>query len=116
MLQVEEVNEILASDTQLIGIPRGSGKNALHLDARSGYIDIVRALLAKDPQMARRIDKKGHRTLHMASKGSNYLEVVKELLQVDPAIVMLLDKNGNTPLHVATRKKREEVLSLDTTY
>jgi ankyrin repeat protein len=54
--------------------------------------------------------------MHMAAKGANFLDVVKELLQVDPTVVMLPDRNGNTPLHVATRKKREEVLSLDTTY
>jgi len=64
----------------LTGIARSNGKNSLHLAARSGYIDFVRDLLLKDPQMAQRKDKKGHTIMHMASNGANCLDVVKELL------------------------------------
>eukprot|EP00252_Welwitschia_mirabilis_P017050 TRINITY_DN37910_c0_g1_i1.p1 TRINITY_DN37910_c0_g1~~TRINITY_DN37910_c0_g1_i1.p1 ORF type:complete len:581 (-),score=95.10 TRINITY_DN37910_c0_g1_i1:447-2189(-) len=108
---VEVVYELLAKDNgQLIGIPRNNGKNALHMSARKGYTEIVRALLKKDPQMTRKPDRKGQTALHMAAKGSNCLEVVRELLQVDPAVVMLPDIKGNMPLHVATRKKRFEIV------
>nr|XP_009803410.1 PREDICTED: ankyrin repeat-containing protein At3g12360-like [Nicotiana sylvestris] len=89
-------------------ISRSNGKNALHLSARQGHVDIVKALLEKDPQLARRTDEKGQTALHMTVKGVSS-EVVKLLLQADPAIVMLPDKFGNTALHIATRKKRSEV-------
>lgn len=92
-------------------ICRSNGKNALHLAARQGHVEIVKALLDKDPQLARRTDKKGQTALHMAVKGQS-TEVVKLLLDADAAIVMLPDKLGNTALHVATRKKRAEVFSL----
>lgn len=71
-------------------------------------MDIVKALLEVDSQLARRTDKKGQTALHMAVKGVS-CEVVKLLLEADAAVVMLPDKFGNTALHVATRKKRVEV-------
>ncbi|PSS33467.1 Ankyrin repeat-containing protein [Actinidia chinensis var. chinensis] len=77
---------------------------------KQGHEDIVKALLDKDPQLARRTDKKGQTALHMAVKGVN-CEVVKLLLGADAAIVMLPDKFGNTALHVATRKKRAEIVN-----
>jgi ankyrin repeat protein len=109
----EVVNELLATDRQLIDSSKNNGKNALHLAARAGYVGVVKALLDMDQQMARKTDKKGQTTLHMAAKGANCLEVVQLLLKVDPAIVMLPDKNGNTALHVATRKKRAQVIFFD---
>lgn len=62
-----------------------------------------------DPQLARRTDKKGQTSLHMAMKGV-CCEVVRLLLEADAAIVMLPDKFCNTALHAATRKNRLEVL------
>ncbi|KAJ6743285.1 CASKIN [Salix viminalis] len=78
--------------------------------ARQGHVEVVKALLDKDPQLARRIDKKGQTALHMAVKGVSG-EVVVLLLEADPAIVMLPDKFGNTALHVATRKKRAQIVN-----
>ncbi|CAN1304462.1 Ankyrin repeat-containing protein ITN1 [Linum perenne] len=66
---------------------KSNGKNALHLAARQGYVEIVSALLERDPQLARRTDKKGQTALHMAVKGVSS-EVVRLLLSVDAAIVM----------------------------
>ncbi|GFP96758.1 ankyrin repeat-containing protein at3g12360 [Phtheirospermum japonicum] len=37
--------------------------------ARQGHVDIVKVLLDKDSQLARRTDKKGQTALHMAVKG-----------------------------------------------
>ena len=99
---------LLSTDSSSLEIPRSNGKNALHLAARQGHVEIVKALLRKDPQLARRNDKKGQTALHMAVKGTS-CEVVKLLLNADPALVMLPDRFGNTALHVATRKRRAEV-------
>ncbi|KAL9828451.1 Ankyrin repeat-containing protein ITN1 [Arabidopsis thaliana] len=95
----------------LLEISRSNNKNALHLAARQGHVEVIKALLSKDPQLARRIDKKGQTALHMAVKGQSS-EVVKLLLDADPAIVMQPDKSCNTALHVATRKKRAEIVEL----
>lgn len=85
-----------------------NGKNALHFAARSGHVEPSKALLEKDPQLARRTDIKGQTALQMAAKGTSH-DVIEALVDADPAIVMLPDKYGNTALHVATRKKRAEV-------
>lgn len=103
------VKELLSKNPSLLEISRNNGKNALHLAARQGHVEIVKAFLDKDRHLARRTDKKGQTTLHMAVKGV-CCQVVKLLLEADAAIVMLPDRFGNTALHVATRKKRVEVL------
>lgn len=87
----------------MIEVAQNNGKNALHLAARQGHLEIVKALLDRDPQLAQRTDKKGETALQMAVKGVS-CQVVRLLLEADAAIV-LIDKFGNTALHVATRKK-----------
>ena len=54
--------------------------------ARQGHVDVVKLLLGKDPQLARRTDKKGQTALHMAVKGVS-CEVVKLILGADAAIL-----------------------------
>ncbi|TVU36745.1 hypothetical protein EJB05_18691, partial [Eragrostis curvula] len=109
---IEVVRLLLEQDDfGLIEMARDNGKNALHFAARQGHIGIVDALLEKDPQLARRNDKKGQTALHMAVKGTS-CDVLRALVDADPAIVMLPDKNGNTALHVATRKKRAEIVTV----
>lgn len=92
----------------MVELAKANGKNALHFAARQGHVEIAKALLDKDPQLARATDKKGQTAFNMAVKGTSSA-VVQALVDADPAIVMLPDKYGNTALHVATRKKRAEV-------
>ncbi|KAM1060566.1 hypothetical protein ACFX2B_024932 [Malus domestica] len=68
-------------------------QTALHLAAWQGHVEIVKTLLGRDPQLARRNDKKGQTALHMAVKGVSS-EVVRLIVDADPAIVMLPDKFG----------------------
>ena len=106
------VVELLSCDPSQLELARSNGKNALHLSSRQGYVDVVRILLGKDAQLARRTDKKGQSPLYMAVKGVS-CEVLKLLLAADVASIMLPDKFGNTVLlHVATRKKRVEVINV----
>jgi ankyrin repeat protein len=84
-------------------IARNNGKTVLHSAARMGHVEVVRALLNKDPGIGLRTDKKGQTALHMASKGQNS-EIVVELLKPDASVIHTEDNKGNRPLHVATRK------------
>ena len=105
------MKELLQRDPSLLELTRSNGKNALHFAVRQGHLEIVQTLLQMDPKdsLAKKADKKGQTSLHLAAKGRS-AEVVKLLLHSVSAIVMLPDKKGNTALHVATRKKRVEVL------
>jgi ankyrin repeat protein len=74
-------------------------------------VEVVTALLNKDPGIGFRTDKKGQTALHMASKGQN-AEILLELLKPDVSVIHVEDSKGNRPLHVATRKGNTIVSSL----
>ncbi|KAK6122278.1 hypothetical protein DH2020_043979 [Rehmannia glutinosa] len=80
-----------------------NGKTALHTTARYGQLNIVKALIERDPRIIPIKDKKGQTALHMAVKGQD-TSVVDELLEADHSILNERDKKGNTALHIATRK------------
>jgi len=65
------VVELLSCDPSQLELARFNGKNALHLASRQGYVDVVRILLGKDAQLARKTDRKGQSLLYMAVKGVN---------------------------------------------
>ncbi|WZZ69159.1 hypothetical protein YC2023_080529 [Brassica napus] len=72
---------------------------------------VVKALLASEPAIAIRMDKKGQTALHMAAKGTN-VEVVEELIKADRSSINIADTKGNTALHIATRKGRSHIVKL----
>ena len=90
---------------------KSNGKTVLHSSARNGYMEVVKALVSKEPEIAMRIDKKGQTALHMAVKGQN-LELVDELVKLNPSLANMVDAKGNTALHIATRKGRLQVKKL----
>ncbi|KAJ6322849.1 hypothetical protein OIU77_012651 [Salix suchowensis] len=107
------VQVLLDHDPSLSQTHGPSNTTPLVSAATRGHTAVVIEIAVKgckDPQLARRTDKKGQTALHMAVKGQS-CDVVKLLLNADAAIVMLPDKFGNTALHVATRKKRAEVVN-----
>ncbi|KAL0667194.1 hypothetical protein Bca4012_029898 [Brassica carinata] len=72
---------------------------------------VVKALLASEPAIAIRMDKKGQTALHMAAKGTN-VEVVEELIKADRSSINIADTKGNTALHIAARKGRSHIVKL----
>ncbi|GLT26741.1 hypothetical protein SLA2020_017860 [Shorea laevis] len=85
----------------MAAIGRNNKKSALHAAARNGHLEIVKALLRKEPRIATRIDKKGRTALHKAVKREN-VEVVNELVNLDPSLINIVDAKGNIALHIAT--------------
>ncbi|RVW70186.1 Ankyrin repeat-containing protein [Vitis vinifera] len=75
-----------------------------------GHLEVLKALVSKDPSIVFRTDKKGQTALHMAVKGQN-VEIVHALLKPDPSVMSLEDNKGNTALHIATRKGRSQVFT-----
>ncbi|CAN7017482.1 unnamed protein product, partial [Brassica oleracea var. botrytis] len=84
---------------------------ALHSASRNGHVKVVKALLASEPAIAIRMDKKGQTALHMAAKGTN-VEVVEELIKADRSSINIADTKGNTALHIAARKGRSHIVKL----
>ncbi|KAI4369194.1 hypothetical protein MLD38_017668 [Melastoma candidum] len=74
-----------------------------------GHVEVVKALLRKDPSAGFRTDKKGQTALHMAVKGLNE-EIVRELGKTDPSILSIEENKGNTALHIATKKGRSQIV------
>jgi ankyrin repeat protein len=73
-------------------------------------LEVVKALLSKDPSTGFRTDKKGQTALHMAVKGQNE-EILLELVKPDRAVLNLEDNKGNTALHIAAKKGRNQVFA-----
>ncbi|XP_048611458.1 ankyrin repeat-containing protein At5g02620-like, partial [Brassica napus] len=84
---------------------------ALHSASRNGHVKVVKALLASEPAIAIRMDKKGQTALHIAAKGTN-VEVVEELINADRSSINIADTKGNTALHIADRKGRSHIVKL----
>jgi ankyrin repeat protein len=105
------VNFLLEAGSGLATIARSNGKTALHSAARNGHLEVLKALLEKEPEITKRIDRKGQTALHMAVKGQSS-EVVEVLIMADPSSVNMVDNKSNTPLHIATRKGRHQVIIL----
>ncbi|XP_013679172.2 ankyrin repeat-containing protein At5g02620-like, partial [Brassica napus] len=82
-----------------------------HSASRNGHVKVVKALLASEPAIALRMDKKGQTALHMAAKGTN-VEVVEELIKADRSSINIADTKGNTALHIAARKGRSHIVKL----
>ena len=65
------IDLLLETDASLARIARNNGKTVLHSAARMGHMEVVTALLNKDPGIGCRIDK-GQTALHMASRGQKF--------------------------------------------
>ncbi|KAM7493310.1 hypothetical protein LguiB_027919 [Lonicera macranthoides] len=88
---------------------------SLHVAAEGGHTEIVKELLLKRPDFARKITSNGSTPLHLAcSKG--HLEVTRELLKLEIDLSSLQDHQGKTPLHCAAIRGRlniiDEILSV----
>jgi ankyrin repeat protein len=92
-------------------IAKSNGKTALHSAARNGHLEILKALLSKEPGLVIKIDKKGQTALHMAVKGQT-VELVEELIMSEPSLMNMVDNKGNSALHIAVRKGRDQVFYL----
>ncbi|WZZ49975.1 hypothetical protein YC2023_050082 [Brassica napus] len=88
-----------------------SGCSTWSGSSANGHVKVVKALLASEPAIAIRMDKKGQTALHIAAKGTN-VEVVEELINADRSSINIADTKGNTALHIADRKGRSHIVKL----
>ncbi|OWM87544.1 ankyrin repeat-containing protein ITN1-like [Punica granatum] len=105
------VNQLLSQtdSPSLLSVSKSNGRNALHLAARLQNVDMVKALLEKEPQLARSTDQKGQNALHLAVKGISH-EIVRLLVKAEPVVLAQQDSRGNTVLHIATKKQKDAIV------
>ena len=83
----------------------------IHVAAKSGDLEKVKALLKANPDLvSSKDDKFGGTPLHLAAATGH--KDVAELLLINKADVNAQDNNSNTPLHVAAFYGQKEVLEL----
>ncbi|GAB4860310.1 hypothetical protein Ancab_011790 [Ancistrocladus abbreviatus] len=112
--QVDVVNEmVIYYHPVAASIKARYGFDAFHIAAKQGdlarnrHLELVKALLEKEPGITTRTDKKGQIALHMVVKRQN-LELVEELIKANPSSVNMADTKGYTPLHIVTRNGRAQ--------
>ncbi|RWW64487.1 hypothetical protein BHE74_00028273 [Ensete ventricosum] len=85
----------------------------LHIAASLGHSDLVREILAVNPELAHGRNRAGLSALHLAA-AQGHLPVVKELLQHAAAARLCLatDNDGFMPAHTAALQGRLDVLTV----
>lgn len=82
-------------------------QSPLHVAARHGSTEVIRALLRNCPDVAEMVDSRGRNAFHasVVSGKSNALRCL--LRRVRPAeLLNRVDSNGDTPLHLAAKMSR----------
>ena len=105
--------EYILSHKQYLSIPDQDGTTALHFAASKGHAEVIRALIAANPDAITKTDKNGWTLLHFAaSKG--HTKIVEALIAANPNPAHLLaqDSNGDTPLSLAAGAGHTEVARL----
>ncbi|XP_065029675.1 ankyrin repeat-containing protein BDA1-like [Musa acuminata AAA Group] len=85
----------------------------LHIAASLGHSDLVREILAVNPELAHGRNSEGLSALHLAA-AQGHLSVVNELLQYAAAANLCLatDNDGLIPAHTAALRGRLDVLTV----
>ncbi|CAL9208075.1 unnamed protein product [Musa hybrid cultivar] len=85
----------------------------LHIAASLGHSDLVREILAVNPELAHGRNREGLSALHLAA-AQGHLSVVNELLQYAAAANLCLatDNDGFMPAHTAALRGRLDVLTV----
>ncbi|CAL9780981.1 unnamed protein product [Musa acuminata subsp. burmannicoides] len=85
----------------------------LHIAASLGHSDLVREILAVNPELAHGRNREGLSALHLAA-AQGHLSVVNELLQYAAAANLCLatDNDGFMPAHTAALQCRLDVLTV----
>ncbi|KAK3147619.1 hypothetical protein QOZ80_3BG0284720 [Eleusine coracana subsp. coracana] len=96
-------------DVATAGIKARSGYDALHIAAKQGDVDVVKALLEALPELSMTVDASNTTALNTAAT-QGHMEVVRLLLQVDGSLALIARSNGKTAVHSAARNGHVEVV------
>ena len=87
-----------------------SGYSALHFAVNSGYVEVVRVLVANKVEVNAAANKYGKTGLHYTARHGRK-EIAKLLLE-NGANVNALDRSGRTPVDIAEHYRRSETAAL----
>ncbi|CAL1376990.1 unnamed protein product [Linum trigynum] len=102
--RVETLTTLLSKDPLLLhrtsSTPPYSSETPLHVSALSGHLAFTTALLARNPNLASKLDSSKRSPLHFAA-AEGHAEIVKALLIADKEACLVRDDDGRIPLHLA---------------
>ncbi|XP_047322224.1 ankyrin repeat-containing protein At5g02620-like [Impatiens glandulifera] len=91
------------------GIKARNGLDALHIAARQGDLDVVKALMEAYPELSMTVDTSNTTALNTAAT-QGHKEVVDYLLCSGSGLAAIAKSNGKTALHSAARNGHTEVV------
>ncbi|XP_050373689.1 LOW QUALITY PROTEIN: ankyrin repeat-containing protein At2g01680 [Argentina anserina] len=89
-------------DVEVAKIRSKVDMNAFHVAAKKGHLGIVKALVAKWPELCKVCDSTNTSPLYSAAV-QEHLDVVNTILDADISSMRIVRKNGKTALHTAGR-------------
>ncbi|XP_004297440.1 PREDICTED: ankyrin repeat-containing protein At2g01680 [Fragaria vesca subsp. vesca] len=89
-------------DVEVAKIRSKVDMNAFHVAAKKGHLGIVKALVAKWPELCKVCDSTNTSPLYSAAV-QEHLDVVNTILDADISSMWIVRKNGKTALHTAAR-------------
>ncbi|KAH7529313.1 hypothetical protein FEM48_Zijuj05G0171200 [Ziziphus jujuba var. spinosa] len=75
----------------------------LHIAAQHGQIPFAREIMMLNPSFTRKLNRKGHNTMHLALY-SKKTDMVLEFQNCEPGLVRIKGRVGETPLHYLVKK------------
>ncbi|KAM5547292.1 ankyrin repeat-containing protein ITN1-like [Rosa sericea] len=108
---VKMLNDLIQQDPLVLdrALASSLSETPLHIASMLGHLDLVKALLSRNPEFATELDSRGSTPLHLAA-AKGHVEVVRELIWADSAACLVRNQDGRTALHVAAVKGRVEVV------
>ncbi|KAK4483148.1 hypothetical protein RD792_010328 [Penstemon davidsonii] len=106
----EVVREMIKHyDLVTAGIKARNGFDALHIAAKQGDLEVVKALMEAHPELSMTVDISNTTALHTAA-AQGHIEVVNYFLESESSLATIAKSNGKTALHSAARNGHVKVV------
>ncbi|XP_051153030.1 ankyrin repeat-containing protein At5g02620 [Andrographis paniculata] len=97
-------------DLAAAGIKAKNGFDALHIAAKQGDLEVVKALLDAHPELLMTVDTANTTALHTAAMQGR-IDVVEYFLGIESSLANIARSNGKTALHSAARNGHVAVVA-----